>query len=227
MDKLLKESNCISVYFHRLQESFFLQESVSTRKRIEKAIPFQLIKICYFMELPQNVLPESLEEVMKKIEEQLIEEFVVFEDEEKELACIVGYDDKKEELPDYFFIWSLFQYIYSNTKAGSKERQRFLWVTILLPYIYRCGQYGQVDEGVIRQLLEKYPLEEKALNLFLRMSYPGDKKAFEQYYKGMVLNSEMYAVPVCSFEAWEKGMGDFFGGVAVMNRLLKGGVKNG
>lgn len=219
MEELLEEGNRISVYYHRLFESYVSREYDFSRE--DQEIELELVEICYFMEISKNLLSDRLDTAMEQIEKMLVEEFVLFVDDKKTKVRIAGYQDHRERIEDCFYIWSLFQYVFSQSRVEGGVRRTFLWVTILLPFICECQKYNYGRQELYLLFLEQYPLDGEAGSALLGLIENVDEDGFETYFENIIRNHEMHSVRMCEFAQCDGGRKAFEEGIKLIRRLLK------
>lgn len=71
-------------------------------------------------------------------------------------------EDKYENVNHY--LWYFFSYTYHYTIDDKISRSKFLWISLLLPYLYRMNQFGLVTIEDLNNLLRDYPIDENTLD---------------------------------------------------------------
>lgn len=116
-------------------------------------------------------LPDTIvgvwNDIIKEIEEILEEEHIKSTKEDKKLVKIIGYDmiryaENGGQYPKMnFYSWCVFIYTYILANQDREKRLKFLWLTILFPYIYKLNIFSPTtfDEET-RKLLKEYPIVE-------------------------------------------------------------------
>lgn len=101
-------------------------------------------------------------DTIEEIEEILWDEHIDFADEDKGLVQIVGYDLKREQRSKIsFYWWSIFIYTYVLVDHDRERRLKFLWCTILFPYIYKLNTCSPITfDEEIKKMLREYPIAE-------------------------------------------------------------------
>lgn len=125
-------------------------------------IPFVLLQMAISLLLPENVLSSlNIQDAMKEIGQILTNEYVLT-DNNKKYAHIVGWDDRDGmNKPINGYIWSLFMYTYRLNDNVQVEKNKFLWISILLPYIYLLNCSDGMDKEILRNLLMDYPITDR------------------------------------------------------------------
>lgn len=101
-------------------------------------------------------------DTVEEIKEILWDEHIDYANEYKGLVQIVGYDLKRESLSKIsFYWWSIFIYTYVLVDHDKERRLKFLWCTILFPYIYKLNTCSPMTfDEEIKKILREYPLVE-------------------------------------------------------------------
>lgn len=131
-------------------------------------IPIDLLKKVVLINTDKEQLENCLgpyNDPVQYIEDKLLEEYVLYTPDDKGLVEIAHY---KNDLPkfDRFNIWAMFAYVYLMDGRSEKEKNTFLYVTILFPYIYQLNKYGPLKRNKIDKILAEYPIKSRgAFNL--------------------------------------------------------------
>lgn len=162
-------------------------------------IPFDLLVKTVYASLPDEDI-EEWEKAVQNVSQELISNYISFEDKEKKMAWISGAngDFEKDKL-NYFYTWSFFQYTYVLDKEDEESRRIFLWGTILLPYIHKVNKNSpEIVKNEIEKLLKEHPVvegeesERKTLEI-LQEKYSGNLTGFKDeifcnYAPGVVID---------------------------------------
>ena len=131
-------------------------------------IPIDLLKKVVFINCDEERLKDCLEtykDPVQYIEDKLLDEYVVYAPDGKGLVEIAHYKNDLHQF-DRFNIWAMFAYIYLMDGRSTKEKNTFLYVTILFPYIYQLNKYGPLNRNKIEKILADYPIKSRgAFNL--------------------------------------------------------------
>lgn len=173
----------------RLCEEYVKSDYATPYMREMTNIPLDLLEKVTTLSLTDSIIGEW-NDTLKKVEEILEEEHIFFVSEDKKLIKIVGYDMAKcdEAGGQYskvnFYSWCIFIYTYVLTNQDREKRLKFLWQTILFPYIYKINIYSPTTfNEEIRRLLREYPIvkgedsENETLKILLQYD---PKKEFER-----------------------------------------------
>lgn len=161
--------NEVIVSFRRLSLEYNRISDIPLQIDERENIPIEILKqVCYLC-IPDEKLQGR--DAQNEIEKILRNEFVMSEDETSEFVNICGYeDDKFRSIDDsiFFLTWCLFKYTCMLSEQDQKERNEFLWVSILFPYIYKLNTFtsgnrksNKVCKELLQESLDKYPLESK------------------------------------------------------------------
>lgn len=161
--------NEVIVSFRRLSLEYYRLSGTSLQIEEREIIPFGLLKKVCFLSAPDEKLIGQ--DAQNEIEKILRNDFVMSENETSEFVKIYGYeDDKFRSLEDspFFLAWCLFKYTCMLSEQDQRERNEFLWVSILFPYIYKLNTFSggnrksnKVYRDKLQELLDKYPLGNK------------------------------------------------------------------
>lgn len=69
--------------------------------------------------------------------------------------------DKCEKVDHY--LWYFFSYTYHFISNDEINRSKFIWISLILPYLYRMNQFGVVTVEDLNKLLRDYPIDENTL----------------------------------------------------------------
>ncbi|MCM1236244.1 MAG: hypothetical protein NC489_39695 [Ruminococcus flavefaciens] len=123
-------------------------------------------------------------EAILSVDKSLKEEHVEFYDKAQKIVRLTGYTDEgdsgggKYGEQDYYLRY-LFLYTYCFTSGNDISRMKFLWVSLILPYLYRMNQYEAVKVEELDRLLKDYPImDENTLEVLQQ-----DTENFEQLIK--------------------------------------------
>lgn len=148
----------------QLQGKFLYDEKIDN-------ISMEILKMAIYSIVPQKERGRT-ENLLEKIEDILVSDFI---EEIKEIPGTIkisaynkpeGYDsESQQELLNK--AWGLYQFTYMMKKLGNIEKNKFLWVAILFPYIYNLNKnwagkpknqtQKKIKETVI-DLLKQYPI---------------------------------------------------------------------
>lgn len=70
-------------------------------------------------------------------------------------------EDKCEKVNHY--LWYFFSYTYHFISNDEINRSKFLWISLILPYLYKMNQFGVVTVEDLNKLLRDYPIDENTL----------------------------------------------------------------
>lgn len=120
-------------------------------------IPMDLLIKVIFINCDDASLNEYRDPI-RYIKEKLVEDYVIYTSGNEFLVEIAHY---KSYLPRIFRfnIWALFVYTYLMKDRELSERNSFLYITILFPYIYKLNKFDRLNKAKIGNILSLYPLK--------------------------------------------------------------------
>lgn len=170
----------------RLCKEYVKSDYATPHMRGETNIPLDLLVKAVTLSLPDPIIG-VWNDIIKEIEEILAEEYIESVTEDKELVKIVGYDmtrytEAEGRYPKVnFYSWCIFIYTYILANQDSEKRLKFLWLTILFPYVYKLNIYSPTTfTEETKKLLREYSLvegensENETLKILLQYD-PNDK----------------------------------------------------
>lgn len=153
-------NGCI-VYWSKLCDKYIAETyCVSQQMKNMSQISFELLKKVVFLEVPFNSSGE-IDVEMKNVENILLKDHVMVENSSEDRVTIKGFEAIKEGGEKvYPHVWGLFQYTYRLTEWPECVRNKFLWATILFPYVYRMNLYLGLNYDMLAHLWRQYSVEQ-------------------------------------------------------------------
>lgn len=186
----------VIVSFVKLGIDYYRQFGTSLQIEEKEVIPFEILKMASFICVPDEEF-ETPRNALEEIEKTLQYHFVDDGENKFEFVKVVGYEMNNSEDSsgyEWFKAWCLFQYTFLIPEDHWQERNEFLWVSILFPYVYKFNKFF-ADKGknakqkMLKELLDKYPLPQtgkKTADVFKKFKL----KAMDDAYLKEVLNRE-------------------------------------
>lgn len=153
------------VYIGRLCAKYC--ESGLRRQHMDEAAGF-----CYDLLFRLMCLTVPLEgysqwdEVISLVDNTL-KEYVEFDEKAPEKVQLTEYNDNGDCENIYknvdYYLWYFFSYTYHFASKDEISRSKCLWISLLLPYLYRVNQFGAATIEDLNKLLKNYPIDENTL----------------------------------------------------------------
>lgn len=173
----------------RLCKEYVKSDYATPYMREMTNIPLDLLVKGVTLSLPDPIIGEW-NDTLNEVEEILEEDHILFVTEDKKLVRIAAYDMETYDgaggqYPKInFYSWCIFIYTYVLTNQDRETRLKFLWQTILFPYIYKLNIYSPTTfNEEIRRILREYSIVEgeDSENETLKILQQHDpKKEFER-----------------------------------------------
>ena len=103
------------------------------------------------------------------VESILKEDYIEFCDNAQKQVTLTGFFDNEsiEENIVYrngdCYLWYYFSYTYYLAGGNEIIRRKILWISLLLPYLYRMNQFGMATVEELDKLLIEYPIAKDTL----------------------------------------------------------------
>lgn len=143
----------VIVSFVTLGSDYYKQFGTSLQIEEREVIPFEILKKVSFICVPDEKF-ETPQNALKETEKILKYHFVDDEENKFELVKVVGYENNNSERSSGYeelMSWCLFQYTFMIPKDHWQERNEFLWVSILFPYVYKLNKFFAAKGKNVKQ----------------------------------------------------------------------------
>lgn len=163
----------------------------------KEVILVDILKIVCFLSLPTDILNKE-KNPMQSIERNLRADFVYSIDDASKFVKIDAYSVRDINAEIRKRAWFAFQYMFLLFDKEVEERNEFLWITLLLPYVYKVNIFSgtnraqnKVNRDMLMKLLGEYPFEknqDRITNLFPKFKEKIGKNS--DYIKDMLSHCE-------------------------------------
>lgn len=146
--------------------------------------PFLIMTLAVYLELPVYLCPKNLKELM----EYLLNYYVGYSDATQDNVIIEDYcrmDDCK--IDDKFYMWSVFHYTYGMEYESEDEKQDFLYICIIFPYIYKLNKFKKLCNDDFNVLKIYFNILQYKRNLETEIEDTRDEKELREYFKKVVI----------------------------------------
>lgn len=112
---------------------------------------------------------ERWEDFISCVDGILKEEYIEACDNAGKRITLTGFSDTEsiEENIVYrisnCYLWCFFSYTYYLAGENKIVRRKFLWISLLLPYLYKMNKFGMESVEELNEFLKNYPISEDTL----------------------------------------------------------------
>lgn len=145
--------------------------------------PFLILTLAVYLELPVYQCTKSLEE----LRDYLLDYYVGYSDvTQKNVIIEEYYQNDNYKKNEKFYMWSVLHYTYGMEYQTEEEKQDFLYMCIIFPYIYKLNTFNQLCSNDFDILNTNFNILQYKKNLESNMINKLDEEELKKYFQKAV-----------------------------------------